>query len=533
MKKWVGLILAVLVLAAMLSACGKAKYTALDTDISGELSVMLWSGDNSYIEDIGHKDLAPEDLLSQNIAATYATAKAFNAIYPNVKISVYAKSGGPDDNDTPWAQELENFKAEHGAYPSLYASTDLVGDISKGLVADLSVFKDDPMYQSFNKSVMDMMNFDGFQGGLPQYLIPWGVYVNKSLAENNNLDVPDPDWTIDEYVDFVSQANNKDFWGAMDVPLSFIESGSKSIIYQMAKYDGKGDYVNLNGDDVKDLINYIPKMAKTAIWPQNDLGNIPAEVMEQNGWWSYNFFINNKILTLDGDPWMMGDAAHPNPDHWGRVKADDWDIYPRPATKHQPITVGVVLDPFAVHNYALDDGNPELSETEEAQLKLAYTFATFWVGDTRAIRARADQKFNDNGTLKTCLNDSFPLVTGDAFKEQMDIWYEVETHQRFADKNKMPGFHKVLEIWEKGQFWDISDKSYPYYFYEEGTRKENLYEWKNYWNKDITGALRTDANFVDVLKSKLNDWNIVSNERFRQSAAELKEALKRYYGYTD
>jgi len=533
MKKWLLLLLVTVIsLSLLLTSCGK-KYTALDTNVEGTISVMLWSGDNTYWEDIGHLDLKPEDLLSQNIAATYATAKAFNEIYPNVKINVYAKAGGPHDNDTPWAQELENFKAEHGEYPSLYASTDLVGDISKGLVADLSIFKDDPMYKSFNKSVMDMMNFYGFQGGLPQYLLPWGVYVNKSLAEDNNLDVPDPDWTIDEYAAFVKQANMKDFYGAMDVPLSFIETGTKSINYMMAKHDGKGDFVNLNSDEVKDLISYIPELAKTAVWPQNDLGNIPTEVMEQNGWWSFNFFINNKLLTLDGDPWMMGDAANPNPEHWGRVKADDWDIYPRPATKYQPNTVGVVLDPFAIHNYALDDGNPELSETEYAKLKLAYTFAAFWVGDTRAWKARAEQMFMDNGQLKTCLNDSFPLVTGEEFNKQMEIWYSVDTHKRFADKNKMPGFHKVLEIWEKGQIWDISDKSYPYYHDFEGTSRPNLYEWKNYWDKNITGAMRTDANFVDVLKSKLNDWNIVSNERFRKSVEDLREALKKYYGYKD
>ena len=73
----------------------------------------------------------------------------------------------------------------------------------------------------------------------------------------------------------------------------------------------------------------------------------------------------------------MGDAANSNPEHWGRVKADDWDIYPRPATDYQPCTVGVVLDPFVIYNYALDDGNPELSDEEYNKLKLAYTFATF------------------------------------------------------------------------------------------------------------------------------------------------------------
>ncbi|MBN2851094.1 MAG: hypothetical protein JXK92_10575, partial [Erysipelotrichaceae bacterium] len=127
MKRIITLSLAVFLMASMLTAC--SSYKKLDTKIEGEISVMLWSGDGTFAEDIGHKDLAPEDLKGQNQAAAYAVAKAFNAIYPNVKINVYAKSGGPNDNGTSWAQELENFKAEHGRYPDVYASTDLVGDV--------------------------------------------------------------------------------------------------------------------------------------------------------------------------------------------------------------------------------------------------------------------------------------------------------------------------------------------------------------------------------------------------------------------
>ncbi|MBP5331527.1 MAG: hypothetical protein J6Y89_06715, partial [Lachnospiraceae bacterium] len=109
--------------------------------------------------------------------------KAFNNKYPNVKINLWAKTDDPNANDTSWYQEMENFKAEHGKYPDVYASTDLVGDVSKGLVADLSVFADDPVYQSFNKSIMGIMNYYGFQAGLPQFMQPWAIWVNKDLAE--------------------------------------------------------------------------------------------------------------------------------------------------------------------------------------------------------------------------------------------------------------------------------------------------------------------------------------------------------------
>jgi hypothetical protein len=518
--------------ALLLTGCGK-KYEALGTDISGEIDVMVWSGSGVYLEDLGHQDLTAADFTGQNEAAVYAMAKKFNETYPNIKINVFAKVGGPHDNETPWAQELENFKAEHGKYPDVYASTDLPGDVARGMVADLSVFKDDPIYQSFNKSIMNMMNYYGFQAGLPQYMIPWGVYVNKELAEQNNIDVPPMDWNIDEYTAFATSGDNKNFWGAMDIPMSFINVGTKDINYSLANYSGEGDHINLTTDAVADLLSYIPKWSKSAIWSQNDIGAVPVEVMEANGWWGYNFFKNNVVLSYDGDPWMMGDAANPTEGHWGTAQSKDWDIYPRPSTDYTENTIGIVIDPMAIHNYAMDDGNPEWSDAEKEDLKVAYTFGAFWAGSKESIEARAAQMFTDSGLEKTSLNDSFPLVTGDAFDEQMEVWYSTLTHQRFADEAKMPGFQKVIELWEKGQFWDVSDKAYPYFIMEDGTRKEADFEWKNIHNKDISGAFRAEPNWLDQVKAKLPDWNKVINERYVLADQQLRDGLKEFYGFSD
>lgn len=511
-------------------------YLTLDPTISGSLDVMVWSGDSTYYEDIGHQNWAPEDITTMNVAAVYAMAKKFNEIYPNVKINLYAKTDDPNSNDTPWAQELENFKAEHGKYPDIYAATDLAGDVSRGMVADLSVFADDPLYQSFNESLLSTMNYYGFQAGLPQYLVPWGVYVNYSLAEANNVDIPDPDWTIDEYTEVATQKGDG-WWGAMDVPMSFINTGCKDITYSLYNYNGTGDHINLTTEAVSSLLEYVPKWATGAIWTQNDLGNVPQEIMDDGWWWGYRFFCRNYCITYDGDPWMIGSADMPQNEDgtWptNAVETNDWDIYPRPSTDYMPNTVGVSLDPMAIHNYAMDDGYPEWSDTEKAQLDLAYAFGSFWCGTTDSMQARADQMFNDNGTLRTSLNDSFPLVTGDAFDEQMKIWYSVEAHAKYADAEAMPGFQKVVQLWKDGQIWDISDKTYPYYITEDGTQKECMYEWIYIYNTDISGALRTDPNWLDNVKARLADWNKVINERFVQSEEALKQGLITYYGFND
>lgn len=531
MKKLL-LFLATFTLALTLVGCNKESYEGVATDVSGEIGIMLWSGSGTYYEDIGHQELSSEDLPAQNDAATYAVAKAFNEIYPNVKINVLAIAGGPLDGGRIWSQELINYEAEYGHFPGIWATTDLPGDISKGIVADLSEFSDDPLYQSMNPDIMEMMNYHGFQGGLPQYILPWGIYVNRELAQDKNLDVPEPDWDIDEYTDFQQNSEENVYYGSMDTPLRIIETGVTTITQQMKNYNGTGDFVDLNSNEVRDLLPYIEEWDQHSVW-----GASPSqEFMDANWSWSYKFFLESKLLTLEGDPWMMGDCATPDEDWWAACKSSDWDIYPRPSTDYQDNTVGIVLDPMSVYNYCLDDGNIACTEEENQKIKLAYTLASFWVADTRSWQARVDQEFIDveSGLTSSSLNDSFPITTGETFEEQMQIWYTPVKHQRFKDESLMPGFHKVLDIYEAGQFWDVSDKAYPYFYSVEGTRRQNLHEWKNYWNPDVNGGVeKGDANFIDTIIGNLGEWSELANERFAESYADMEEGLVRYYGYKE
>jgi ABC-type glycerol-3-phosphate transport system substrate-binding protein len=534
MKRLLVLVLA-LVATLTLAGCNGDKYEGLDNEVSGQIDLLLWSGSGTYWEDIGNQNLTEEDLFAQNDAAAYYVAKEFNKEYPNVKVNVLAMGGGPTDGGRIWAQEIDNYKNTYGAHPSVWATVDLPGDISKGIVADLSRFEDDPLYQSMNPSIMQMMNYYGFQGGLPQYILPWGIYVNKELAEDQNLDVPDPDWTIEEYTDFIGNSEEDVYYGSMDTPIHLIETGTTSLHQSLFNYNGGDEFVALNSEEIRELLPLIEEWNEHSVW-----GSSPSqEFMDANWWWSFKFFIENKLLTLEGDPWMMGDAATPiDPENpwWGSAKSSDWDIYPRPSTDYADNTVGIVLDPMSVYNFCLEDGDLACTEEEELQIKISYTFASFWIADSTSWQVRADGAFTDeaNNVTSSALNDSLPVTTGDKFEEQMNIWYTPEKHLRFKDETLMPGFHKVLEIYESGQFWDVSDKAYPYFYSEAGTRRENLYEWKNYWNPEINGGVeKGDANFTDTVLGNLATWNELANERFALSYAELETGLRTYYGYKD
>ena len=74
------------------------------------------------------------------------------------------------------------------------------------------------------------------------------------------------------------------------------------------------------------------------------------------------------------------------------IQSGDWDIYPRPSTDYRGNNVGIVIDPMALHNYAMDDGDPALSDEEKAKMDLAYAFGSYWCGSTSFCPRAAELK---------------------------------------------------------------------------------------------------------------------------------------------
>ena len=108
-----------------------------------------------------------------------------------------------------------------------------------------------------NPSILQMMNYYGFQAGLPSYILPWGIYVNKELASDNSITVPGPNWTIEEYTDFQGNKVNNEWYGSMDTPIRIIETGVNTLFKQLFEYNGTGDYVDLNSSEMQSMIPYI------------------------------------------------------------------------------------------------------------------------------------------------------------------------------------------------------------------------------------------------------------------------------------
>lgn len=519
-----------------------AKSGLVDTDIKGDVSIMVWSGDGEYHEDIGHQNLDAKKLTASNVAQIYAVAKKFNETYPNVKINVYAKSGDPNQVGTPsWGQEIENFKSDHGKYPDIWAADNVTTMIEKGLVADLSIYENEDSYKTYNKSLMANLNYKGMQAGLPSFTIPWGIWINKSLATDNNIEVPDPDWTIDEFTDFITQADGKTFWGIKTAvtdgdpvnaaghsghgSLDIVNMGAPTINRQIKE---KGT-VDLNTDAVKSLLKYCSKWAASSIDSAEGAGKISEDIALENKGYSWTYFCNNRTLVNVEDPWYLTAGADDSAKNSGvYINAKDWDFYPFPSTDFEKNTIRLVMDPVCLHNYAQDDGNSQLSKSEKSKLDLAYTFATYWTGSIEARQAIYDQEWTENGQKKaSAANDSFPVVTGDTYDAQMEIWNNLPAHQVYKDKE---GFQKVIGYFKDGTSWDYADKCWPNIIKENGENKATLYEWIHCGSEEVAGAWATDKNWVDQVKSKLPDWNEAIGKRITKAQVQLNDALKKYYG---
>ena len=507
-------------------------FKGLDFNMSASLDVMVWSGDGKYYEDIGHQTLEPANITGQNVAALYAVAKEFNKLFPNVKINLYSKANDPDGGGVTWAEELKAFNEEHQKYPDVWASNNVARDITNGLALDLKEFSETVYYKRMNESLLNLTNYYGFQGGLPQYILPWGVYVNRELAENNNIKTPDPDWSWAQYTNFVAAAKPANgVYGSWDSGMQLVRWAT--VEEQIQNDSVENGYIDINTTVFKNAIKMLPKQATTSVQSLYGLGELTADDMVEIGnWWGYQAFADGDLLTYYGDPWMLGTSNIEGTTNY--VTSGDWDIYPAPSIDGENF-VSAVLDPVCVYNYYGKNSNP--TENQRKKALLAYSFAAFWTSDTRSWQARVDQQYNSgNGVLASSLNDSFPITTGDYFKEQMQLWYATPGHAAYKDTEKFPGFAYVCELWDEGHIRAASDKAYPLsYIDSTGTTIDCLAYLTQFGNPDYVGnvTLSDGDTWVNTYIAGIEEWNTKMNGYFNEAFLLVRNALKEYYGYSD
>ena len=356
------------------------------------------------------------------------------------------------------------------------------------------------------------------------YTIPGGIWVNKALAQDNNINVPKPDWNIDQFTRFISKADCKEFWGSKGTPIEVLELGTDNINKKILEENK----VELNSEQVKSLLKYLPKWAEKSIDVAAGSGKITKDIVKENGGYSWTYFTNNRTLINFEDPWYLTSGADEDAkDSPSYIKSADWDIYPYPSTDYCENTIKIIMDPICVHNYALDDKNKEWSKEEELKRDISYTFASFWTASTEARKAIYDQKWSDNGQIKSAAGDSFPVVTGTDYDEQMKMWNDLPAHKSYKDKD---GFNEVLKIWNEGRYWDVIDKCWTSTVTEKGDTVKTMEEWLRCGDQQVAGAWFTEKNWADSVKSRLSDWDSKINGKIVTADKQLKDAFKKLYG---
>jgi hypothetical protein len=301
---------------------------------------------------------------------------------------------------------------------------------------------------------------------------------------------------------------------------------TRDIHWQLFNRQPGQPFVNIDTEANRSFIRDVAHIVPHGVWNQNNAGNIDSSFMDANGWWSWRFFQNGNLLAHAGDPWMMGYAAIQGGGM--AVSSPDWDIFPRPSSAHVDNHVGIVLDPIAIHNYALGAG--AMTDAQLQQLKLAWEFVTFFTANTRSWEARANMVwYDDAGAPRSALNPSMSFVTGAAFYDQMDIWGRDPARARFMDANLMPGWQRIMQLWEQGMFWEVSDKSFPWTHEFEGGRRSIWHEWGSRQAPATTGAAEHEPQWADLAISLMPEWDRNINARWEQAFVDFSAAIARFY----
>lgn len=185
-KKFLALML--LVLGLVLAGCGNQEKVLTIGVYSGS----YWNtpNGNSY------------QILDDAIAM-------FEQAHPGVKVE-YA-SGIPASSYSEWLAEQILKGTEPDVYFVLPEDFDLL--VSSGALAQLDErIGEDPEFDTsvYYGSCLRSGQSKGRQYALPHESVPTIMFVNKTLLEANGIDMPDNDWTWDDFYDICAQITDVD-----------------------------------------------------------------------------------------------------------------------------------------------------------------------------------------------------------------------------------------------------------------------------------------------------------------------------------
>ncbi|MFW6257015.1 MAG: ABC transporter substrate-binding protein [Bacillota bacterium] len=116
----------------------------------------------------------------------------FMEAHPEIKVEI------DDSIDWPWNETLSS-AASAGELPDVFWVFELPISVQNEWLMDISsLWEEDPETDKVYEDIADTAVYKGKRFAAPSFQHPMGVFLNKTLFEENNQPLPDYDWTLDD-----------------------------------------------------------------------------------------------------------------------------------------------------------------------------------------------------------------------------------------------------------------------------------------------------------------------------------------------
>ncbi len=456
------IVAALLLLASVLATtgCGKKQVNyGADLTYQGKLVYLIWGGE-------------------MDVNQEKAKAALFEAAHPGITVEIVQQNG-------PWPDILAARQAD-GTFPDLFWNPELYRFVVSGYVADLSLFKNDVDWGKWNAALMKMANYGGMQSAIPNKYFTSGVYLNKTLLEQNNIDVPAVSWSMDDMLSITRAVGeaSKDLRGCawpIYYPAASTPAGLARALKEGKPFDfGTAENIKFNeirGAMWKYSNDYLKGVDNKDIWFDTGKIAIMDDMSWGIGWWAVD--VNEK----KGLPF-------------------DWDYYPVPSLEKGGKQYQLAVADFvSVANIAKADGDPALSAAEKEKLTAAYVLLKYLSIDEKAYLDALALGFNslpvfDSATARAAFMEKYKVNEKAGFKKLIEYTTNPE-----------------LTIVEPNKFIPGSAAAYGLYF-----------------DACLTNDAMAKADYVSNIQQKAAELNTQAAAKIAEESAALKAALKATYG---
>ena len=166
----------------------------------------------------------------------------FEEAHPNIHVEFV-----PIDQGT-WDAGLTNL-ASQGQLPDVFWVFSVSAAVSNEWALDLTEFYEkDPDAQELYPTMVSSSKIGGKNYSYPAVLFPHMVFMNKTLFEKYNVDLPSTDWTWDDYFDLAEELSHpEEFYFGVSNPL-YVDLFPAAINGNQGKFGWDGEAYHF--DDV-------------------------------------------------------------------------------------------------------------------------------------------------------------------------------------------------------------------------------------------------------------------------------------------